>query len=73
MFDEFPATLSPHAENAVRASHRPGGALGPKLVLGVFVVAMACDVMGRVAQHLFIRALRRPLALLARRQDTRIV
>ena len=61
MFDEFSATLSPHA---AREPHSPGGAMGPKLVLGVFVVAMACDVMGRVAQHLLVRALRRPLALL---------
>jgi hypothetical protein len=56
MFDELPAKTPFLLLDQAPAPTRRGSALGPKLVLAVFVIALAFDLIGRVGQHLLARA-----------------
>ena len=68
MFVEYAPLEAPvlPAHGAMQIERRRGGALAPKLILAVFVFALAFDLISRVTLALLARALRRLFPVTAR-------
>ncbi len=65
---DYPTANAPLFKDSGASALAPrrGAAAGPRLILVVFIVAMAFDLIGRVLVALLIRALRKLLLVPAR-------